>query len=191
MSDNIKLQEICEKLSNQRLPRWKDLPDLELYMDQLVSLMRRYLRDYPGMGDKGLTAAMVNNYVKLKLIPAPQKKKYGREHLAYLLMICVLKPIMPIAAIAAMIEGELEEVSFAEPVYRMNGESPVEVEHCETVYDRFCELFERVSREVAESELKSSAEGESRYSRVMTTALKAQTELSVALGLLGGEKKEK
>ncbi|MBQ4505877.1 MAG: DUF1836 domain-containing protein [Firmicutes bacterium] len=191
MTDNTKLQEICDKLSQQRLPRWDELPDLELYMDQLLSLIRRYLIDYPGMGEKGLTAAMVNNYVKLKLIPAPHKKKYGREHLAYLLIICVLKPIIPIADIAAMIDGKIEENSFTEPVYRMSGDSPVEVEHCETVYNSFCEGFESVSREVAEKELESLPKGESRYSAMMISALKAQTELSIALGLIEEQKSKK
>ena len=47
------------------LPRWAELPDLELYMDQVLSLIERYLGSDPGFDRRGLTASMVNNYVKL------------------------------------------------------------------------------------------------------------------------------
>ena len=69
------LAAVCERLAGQRLPRWEELPDLELYMDQVLSLMDRYLGDCPGFDRKGLTASMVNNYVKLGVMPPPVKKK--------------------------------------------------------------------------------------------------------------------
>ena len=64
---------LCERVASQRLPRWAELPDLELYMDQVLSLVERYLGSYPGFDGKGLTASMVNNYVKLGVMPAPVK----------------------------------------------------------------------------------------------------------------------
>ena len=95
------------------LPAWADFPDIELYMDQVLSLMTRYLGAGQG-DDKPLTASMVNNYVKIGLVPAPVKKRYLREHLAYLLFVCVLKPIMPLASIRAMLDRELAELSVGE-----------------------------------------------------------------------------
>ena len=65
---------ISEQLQTVRLPRWEELPDLELYMDQVLSLIRKYLLPYSGFDDNGLTASMVNNYVKAGILPAPVKK---------------------------------------------------------------------------------------------------------------------
>lgn len=100
----------CAQIS---LPAWTDFPDIELYMDQVLSLMARYL----GAGqddEKPLTASMVNNYVKIGLVPAPAKKRYIREHLAYLLFVCMLKPVMPLASIQSMLDRELAELSVEE-----------------------------------------------------------------------------
>ena len=55
-------------------------------------------------GEKILTPAMINNYVKLKLIPKPDKKKYGREHLAYLVAITILKQVLTISEVKQGIE---------------------------------------------------------------------------------------
>ncbi len=97
----------CERAAERRLPRWEELPDLELYMDQVLSLMERYLGDSPGR--RGLTASMVNNYVKLGVVPAPVKKRYSRAHLATLLMVCLLKPVLPIASVQALLSAALAE----------------------------------------------------------------------------------
>ena len=98
------LKSTCETLAKRTLPRWNELPDLELYMDQVTSLVGRYLKD-----DRELTASMVNNYVKHKAMPAPVRKKYTREHLAYLVVICTLKPVLPISTIRQMMVDELAE----------------------------------------------------------------------------------
>ena len=77
------------------LPQWEDFPALELYMDQVIFLLNQYIgaAEY-GNGEKGVTPSMVNNYVKLKIIPPPNKKRYGKAHLAYLVMVCLLKQSM-------------------------------------------------------------------------------------------------
>lgn len=91
-----------EELARRSLPLWEELPDLELYMDQVLSLVGRYL---PAGEDKGLTASMVNNYVKQKVLPPPVNKRYGRRHLAALLMLCTLKSVMPISAVQQLFES--------------------------------------------------------------------------------------
>ena len=84
-----------------RLPAWEALPDFGLYMDQVIVLMERAL---DGVLPKGeLTKSMVNNYVKVGLIPRPVGKKYDREHLARLLMICILKQALSMEEIAALL----------------------------------------------------------------------------------------
>ena len=80
-------------LNNYRLPAWEQIPDLGLYMEQVIALLRQYL-DYlpPELKDEEfITAAAINNYVRTKIMPEPVKKRYYRIHIAYLLVICTLK----------------------------------------------------------------------------------------------------
>ena len=84
-----------------QLPRWEELPDFGLYMDQVIVLMERALAGVLPKGE--LTKSMVNNYVKVGLIPRPAGKKYDREHLAMLLMSCILKQALSMDEIAALL----------------------------------------------------------------------------------------
>ena len=60
--------------------RWAELPDLALYMDQVLTILEKQLCLIAcGPEDKNLTSTMINNYVKHKVIPAPIKKKYGKS----------------------------------------------------------------------------------------------------------------
>ena len=88
-------------LAEFSLPSWEELPDLELYMDQVISLIKKYLNlFYDATGaEKFITPSMINNYVKLGIIPAPVKKKYSKKHLAYLLVICSLKQTLDMSTI--------------------------------------------------------------------------------------------
>ena len=100
-------QNFLEKIkifSDFHLPRYAELPEIELYMDQVISVTDKYLGAFSLGGDPVLTPSMINNYVKNRVIPPPEKKKYGRDHLAKLLVICLLKPTMEISAIAEIIE---------------------------------------------------------------------------------------
>ena len=161
------LTEISGSFSGQRLPRWRELPDLELYMDQVLALIERYLSGYPGLDEKTLTASMVNNYVKLGVMPAPQKKKYARLHLAHLIMICILKSSLPIAAIQKLLAAQMAD---GEP---------------ETSYDRFCDMFERTCGAVAECVRQLSVEdaGAGSLGPIYLAALRAQAEQALALKL--------
>ena len=91
--------------SDFHMPRYSELPEIELYMDQVISVIDKYLGAFSASGDPVLTPSMINNYVKNRVIPPPEKKKYSRDHLAKLIVICLLKPTMEIAAIADIIEN--------------------------------------------------------------------------------------
>ncbi|MEG2937466.1 MAG: DUF1836 domain-containing protein, partial [Vagococcus sp.] len=73
------------------LPRWDELPDMDIYMDQLVKYVDKYTYGLQLEHTKKLTPSMINNYVKLKLVPKPYKKKYSKNHLARIIVITVLK----------------------------------------------------------------------------------------------------
>lgn len=98
-------------LTEYHLPHWEDLPAIPLYMDQVVLLLNRYLEIFSVVAneDKLITSTMINNYVKMKIIPAPVKKKYSTVHMAYLIMVCILKQTLSISVISQMIPADLTE----------------------------------------------------------------------------------
>lgn len=104
-----------EKLANNKLPKYEELPSLELYMDQVIVLMEEYLAAFViNPEDKIITPAMINNYVKHGILPAPIKKKYNRIHLVYLIIISLMKPVISINLIKDMIEAQLKEFKIEE-----------------------------------------------------------------------------
>ncbi len=97
-------------LKEQILPTWEELPDLELYMDQVLILVNRYNNIFTTVGEAPVvTPPMINNYVKQKTVPAPVNKKYSRVHLAYLIMVCTLKQALNISTIEKIIPFGLPE----------------------------------------------------------------------------------
>ncbi len=105
--------EIEGVLTTYSLPSWDALPEIELYMDQVISLLTKYLEVYDSAMNilHPITPAMINNYVKLKIIPAPQRKKYSKVHLAYLLIVCTLKQTLDMSTIQQIIPVTLDENS--------------------------------------------------------------------------------
>lgn len=94
-------QELIMKI---HIPRWNELPEIDLYLDQVVNYIEKYLGQYTASKeDKIITKTMINNYVKLGIMPAPEKKKYSKAHIAYLIVICVLKQVYSISDIGKLI----------------------------------------------------------------------------------------
>ncbi|MCD8222093.1 MAG: DUF1836 domain-containing protein [Clostridiales bacterium] len=89
------VEEMLGNLSQLHHIKIERLPDIGLYMDQVTSLMEDLLKKtkrYPE--DKVLTKTMINNYAKNNLLPAPDKKKYSREHLLMMLFIYYYKSLL-------------------------------------------------------------------------------------------------
>ncbi len=103
---------ILKEHTELQVPHWEDFPDIPLYMDQVTELMERYLDVKTEIDNdhrsKMLTSSMVNNYVKMGIMPAPIKKKYYREHLAYLVMICLMKQSLSISVIGLFLQEQLK-----------------------------------------------------------------------------------
>lgn len=115
---NEKLINFEKQIKNFILPKFHELPQLELYMDQVIVLISQYFEALAQIkaDEKIITSSMINNYVKLKIIPAPIKKRYSKVHLAYLIMVCSLKQNLNISDIQKMIPVNLDE-SEIERVY--------------------------------------------------------------------------
>ncbi|HBT65885.1 MAG TPA: hypothetical protein DEB10_14595 [Ruminococcaceae bacterium] len=84
---------------------WERLPELELYMDQVLTFMNKQLEPFSPDGERLLTPSMINNYVKDGVLPRPQRKKYSRTHLGMLMMICSLKSVLSLPEISGLLHG--------------------------------------------------------------------------------------
>ena len=113
-------------IKNFHIPRWEELPNIDLYMDQVVSFIETHLTDLIYSNDKFITKTMINNYVKHGILNSPINKKYNRTHLARLIVICILKQVYSISDIKSLIDLALET-------------SGIEIS-----YNKFCILVERL-----------------------------------------------
>ena len=91
-------------------PRWRELPDMDLYMDQVVTLLNSSLQLFtqPHQG-KPITSTMINNYVKHGIVNAPIKKRYMKRHVAYLFVVCILKTVYSMEEISNLISVQVEK----------------------------------------------------------------------------------
>ncbi|MBE6754737.1 MAG: DUF1836 domain-containing protein [Ruminococcaceae bacterium] len=106
-----KLRRWEKYLREYQLPDWEDIPNIGLYMEQVLSLLTEYLDYLPPelKGEQFITAATVNNYVRNRFMPRPRNKRYYRTHIAYLIIICTLKQRLNIATIHRMIPIDIPE----------------------------------------------------------------------------------
>ena len=112
-------------LNDIHMPRWNELPNVDLYLDQVVNYLEKYLGILSSNDDdKIITKTMINNYVKQGIMPAPEKKKYGKTHIAYLMVICILKQVYSMNDIKDLINIALQH-------------SDIKI-----AYNSFCDQFE-------------------------------------------------
>jgi len=108
-----------------RLPRWEELPDLELYLEQVLSLIEKWLHhSLLGEEKKLMTKTMINNYVKQQVINPPVNKRYDKLSVASLFAVCILKTVYSMNDITKLIHLALE------------------VNEPDKSYNRFCDAVE-------------------------------------------------
>ena len=90
-------RQLAEYVAEFHLPRYRELPDIGLHLEQVTRYASRYVPSQ-------LTGYMVSNYVKQKLIPGPVKKSYYQESIAYLIFLSYIKAVMPLEDIRLMME---------------------------------------------------------------------------------------
>jgi len=95
---------VLEEINRYKPVPWEMIPDLGLYMDQVITFITRMYEPLYGNAAEGyLSSSMINNYVKSKLIPRPEGKKYNREQIAMLAMIVALKQVATMEDIRIML----------------------------------------------------------------------------------------
>ena len=85
-------------VSEFRLPRYSEIPDVGLYLEQTTKYINSYLEP---IGFE-ITSAMIKNYVKKGLLKNPEQKQYYADHIAHLISVSVLKNVIPLENIAML-----------------------------------------------------------------------------------------
>lgn len=100
------LQTILQSLEKVEYIKSEDIPNIDLYMDQVLTFMDRKLRSAvrPQTQERVLTKTMINNYAKNDLLPPPVKKKYSKEHVLMLIFIYYYKGVIPMNEIQTLLQ---------------------------------------------------------------------------------------
>ncbi len=114
-------QQIKKIVENFRLPRYEEIPDVGLYLEQVAKYISGY---YTPLLGESLTPAMISNYVKKGLIDNPVKKQYGRDQIAYLLFIAAAKSVLSLNHLQCLVD--MQKKSYAN----------------QTAYNYFCRELE-------------------------------------------------
>ena len=88
--------ELAHQMQSLHIARVAEMPRIELYLDQVLSIISSELSFM-------YTGAMVNNYVKQRIVPAPTRKRYTRRHIASLIFVCAFKRVLSISQIEQII----------------------------------------------------------------------------------------
>jgi hypothetical protein len=112
------LEKWLEELSKFEIPSWDKLPEIDLYMDQVVTYIASQLQISGQDKDSVLTPSMVNNYVKSAVIDNPKQKRYNKEHLFYIMAVRTLKNVLSINAIRELFESS-KRVNSAKDIHEI------------------------------------------------------------------------
>lgn len=115
--------EISNSVQNFHLPKFNEIPDVGLFLEQVT----KYVSDYLSPLTKNpITSSMVSNYVKKEIIPRPVKRLYFREHIVYIIFIAIAKNVLPLEHLQTFIEMQKKTYDI------------------EIAYEYFCMEFENV-----------------------------------------------
>ena len=114
---------IRQSIQTFRLPKYEEIPDMGLYLDQAVKYVAEF---YAPLQSISLTPSMVSNYVKKKLVANPVKKLYHRDQIAYLFFIATAKTVLSLEDIQVLIQ--LQQQTY----------------DTKTAYNYFCREFENI-----------------------------------------------
>ena len=123
------INELLEDIKHFERVRSDDIPNIDLYMDQVTTFMDDHLGLFKRSGDdKVLTKTMINNYSKYDLLPPTLKKMYTNDHIVMMLFIYYLKPILSIT--------DIKELLY--PIREMfaNGSHPPHIKDLKELHDR-------------------------------------------------------
>lgn len=112
-------------ISTFRMPRWREIPDVGLYLDQTIKYINRHLAP---LGCMEITSSMVSNYVKKGYIASPVRKQYDADQIAHLFFIAIAKNVLSMENIARLFRMQQAHYD------------------SQTAYDYFCDELEALLR---------------------------------------------
>lgn len=156
-------------LRNFRLPEWREIPNIGLYMEQVTELLKEYLDYLPPelKEEQFITAATINNYVRKKVMPEPVKKKYYRVHIAYLIIICTMKQALSIPTLHKLLPSDLT------------------AEEMESVYATYVQRH-RLSSDFFIEEIRAAAGGILGHEQDERISAKSTEELIASVAIISG-----
>ena len=159
LDKNDMLKSILKHISGLDYIKTADIPNIELYMDQVTTFMDSQMassKRYPD--DKVLTKTMINNYAKNHLLPSPNKKKYSKEHVLMLIFIYYFKSFLSISDIQALLTPLADRYFQKEDGLNMedlyNEVFGMEKEQVEYLKKDLMEKYQTASQSFAEAEEK-------------------------------------
>ena len=102
-------QELAERMGSIHIARIDEMPRIELYLDQVLSIVCNELSFMALPGEELLTGSMVNNYVKKRVVPPPVRRRYTRRHVATLIFVCAFKRVFSISEVHDAYEACVRE----------------------------------------------------------------------------------
>lgn len=150
---NEVVNNMISSLADFQLPRYAEITNVGLYLEQTVKFINYYLAPLEG---SGITSSMVSNYVKQKLIANPDKKQYYTDHIAYLMFIAITKAVVSLDDIRIMIGLQQERYT------------------TQKAYDYFCDKFEELMQSacMASPPVDMTGDSPSDAKDLLNTALK-------------------
>ncbi|MEG2144552.1 MAG: DUF1836 domain-containing protein [Oscillospiraceae bacterium] len=97
-----------KEITEFKMPAYSELPEIDIYRDQLIAYTEKVLAPLKSGSDPFITCSMINNYVNAHIIPPTEKKRYNKEHIAYVLSICIFKQIYSMAEIDKIVNVQLQ-----------------------------------------------------------------------------------
>ncbi len=119
------LNQLLALLQVFKTPSYDKLPEIDLYMDQVLTYIKKNLPPFKETDKDILTASMINNYVKDRVIKNPVDKKYDKEAIASLIMVANLKRVLPIQDIKSILSNP-NEIEKLYAVYQYNLDSVIQ-----------------------------------------------------------------
>lgn len=161
-----RLEKFRERLLTKRPAGWEQIPDIDLYMDQVISfMMRQHIGFSEGAGES-LTPAMINNYTKSELLPRAKGKKYNREHIGYLTAICLLKQVLSVSETGVLLRERMRH------------------QEIESFYADYSQILDQILCQTAE-EIEPAASREELSRKALSLAVSAYSQIISCKEILG------
>lgn len=156
--ESYETNDIMEFVNFSEIINLSDIPEIELYMDQVTTFIDDKLKAYKrNTDDKILTKTMINNYTKDKLLPPSNKKKYSKNHMILLILIYHLKSILSINDIRLLLS-----------YFNLNSESfNCKNDVLEQVYNKFVEFQKAQFNESVYIDLQKDIDSDNKMSFIL------------------------